>query len=464
MAHVLIIDDEPNICWAFEGFLSDDGHRVSIASTAEAGLSKFANDRPDLMFLDIRLPGLDGLSAIERFRTLGPDVPMIVMTAFGTVETAVRAVKEGAFDYLAKPFDLSQLRTLIDRALATRSKHDRAPHSEQEPDAMVGRSLPMQAIFKQVAMAAACNEPVLITGESGTGKELVARATHRHSAAAKGPFVAVHLAAMPESLVERELFGHEKGAYTGAESARPGLIDLAKGGTIFFDEIAEAPLSIQAKLLRVLDGGEYRAVGGGQERRIEARVIAATNRDLITWSKSGQFRSDLYYRLAVLPIQLPPLRERPDDILPLWDHFMQSIDKSSFVPVEAGSELARRLLHHNWPGNVRELRNVAEHSSRQKRLPVFAAAETASELDSDTGKGLAVAVEAWLNEQVRAGEPTGLYERFQRTVEAPLLQALFAKTGGNQAKMSRILGVHRTTLRGKLRELGLDPSKNEINE
>lgn len=462
MAHVMVLDDESSICWAFRNFLGDDGHRVSVASSAEQGLGRMDADTPDVLFLDVRLPGMDGLAALEVIRGRYPALPVIMMTAHGTIQTAVGAVRGGAFDYLPKPFDVSQARSLVRRALdggrhsGTTGQGVRTPDTEE----LVGRSLPMQRVFKQIALAAACSEPVLITGESGTGKELVARAIHRHGDRADLPLVPVHLAAMPEGLVERELFGHERGAYTGADAARPGLLDRAGGGTVFFDEVAESPPSIQAKLLRVLDGGGYTPVGGGPEKSLKARVVAATNRDLERWVVSGKFRSDLYYRLAVLPIHLPPLRHRPEDILPLWDHCVGRPGGTT----DPSSPLAKRLTAHGWPGNVREIRNAAEHAVRASQggpidldhLPAAVhhagtpAEVVAGELDS--------AVSRWLEGNMRHpdGEGTGLHDRLVRAVEVPLLRAVYTLEGGNQVRMARLLGLHRTTLREKLRRHGLD--------
>jgi two-component system nitrogen regulation response regulator GlnG len=472
MAHVMVLDDEPGICWAFRQFLGDDGHRVTVASTAEQGLERAEADPPDVLFLDVRLPGIDGLTALDRFRATCPGAAVVVMTAHGTMQTAVRAVKGGAFDYLPKPFDLSEARALIARALEARGR----ARAGSEPAApatgpadMVGRSLPMQQIFKQVALAAACAEPVLITGESGTGKELVARAIHRHGERAGEPFVAVHLAALPEGLVERELFGHERGAFTGADAASPGLLDRAGAGTIFFDEVAEAPPSVQAKLLRVLDGGEYRAVGGGAERRLRARVVAATNRDLTAMVRAGTFRADLFYRLAVLPIHLPPLRDRPDDIAALWDHFLDRIAAGTRGPLDPSSPLGRALLAHEWPGNVRELRNAAEHAARAsgpgpigpEHLPPPVRSRPAPD-SVDTP--LAEAVASWARRGLSAGGGADaedrLYEQLIELVEPPLLREARAWASGNQVKMARRLGLHRTTLRQKLRRHGLDPSSD----
>ena len=466
MAHVMVLDDEPSICWAFRNFLGDDGHRVSVASSAEQAIGQMADDAPDVLFLDVRLPGMDGLAALKVIQGLYPALPVIVMTAHGTIQTAVGAVRGGAFDYLSKPFDVAQARTLVRRALergqpaASEGQEVRTPNTEE----MVGQSLPMQRVFKQIALAAACSEPVLITGETGTGKELVACAIHRHSDRANQPLVSVHLAAMPEGLVERELFGHERGAYTGADAARAGLLDRAGEGTIFFDEVAEAPPSIQAKLLRVLDGGGYRPVGGGPEKDLRARIVVATNRDLGQWASSGQFRADLYYRLAVLAIHLPPLRDRPEDILPLWDHFLGRLLDRPVGPTDPSSSLAKHLTARGWPGNVRELRNTAEHAIRASRggpidldhLPT-AVRPAKSHADIVTG-ALESAVSRWLEGSLghSDGEVSDLHDRLVRAVEVPLLRAVHSLAGGNQVRMARLLGLHRTTLREKLRRYGLD--------
>jgi two-component system nitrogen regulation response regulator GlnG len=468
MAHVMVLDDEPSICWAFRNFLSDDGHRVTVASSAEQILDGVASDPPDVLFLDVRLPGMDGLAALEQFRGLWPKTPVIVMTAYGTVQAAVGAVRGGAFDYLPKPFDLAQARALVDRALLCRTtstpKKNPPGAGGSANGVLVGPSAPMQMVFKQVALAAACSEPVLITGESGTGKELVARAIHQHSDRAEAPFVAVHLVAMPESLVERELFGHERGAYTGAEQARPGLFDLAEDGTIFFDEVAEAPASIQAKLLRVLDGGDYRPVGGGTERRLHARVIAATNRDMSESIRSGSFRADLFYRLAVLSIHLPPLRDRREDILVLWEHFWSQIAPTRAGRLDPASPLARHLALHDWPGNVRELRNAVEQAARSSvggPIPAdFVPSTVRPATDPQGTDALDTAVASWARSRLATHEreESDLYEAFLGAVEPALLRTLLAWTGGNQARVARLLGLHRSTLRQKLRRYGLDAS------
>jgi DNA-binding NtrC family response regulator len=469
MAHVMVLDDEPSICWAFRSFLGDDGHRVSIASSAEQALERVGADPPDVFFVDVRLPGIDGLAALGRIRVLCPEAAVIVMTAHGTMETAVGAVRGGAFDYLSKPFNLEQARRLVSRALEARRHGVGETPTPPSSGTLVGRSAPMQMVFKQVALAATCAEPVLITGESGTGKELVARAVHQNSDRARGPFVAVHLAAMPEGLVERELFGHERGAFTGADAGRPGLLDRASGGTIFFDEVAEAPPAIQAKLLRVLDSGEYRAVGGGSERHLNARVVAATNRDLTAWVRTGAFRADLFYRLSVLPIHLPALRDRRDDIPLLWETFLDRSAPGAGHRLDLDGPVAKALLSHDWPGNVRELKNAADYSARASRGFAIAMEHLPASIfdrippTSAASDDLDAAITHWMT--ARLGIPEAddrdLYASFLATVEVPLLRQALSWASGNQARVARRLGLHRTTLRQKLRQYGLEPSKGD---
>ena len=476
MAHVMVVDDEPGICWAFQQFLSDHGHRVSVAATAEQALTLAAVDPPEVVFLDIRLPGEDGLSALGRIRGCCPGAAIVVMTAYGTVETAVQSVRAGALDYLPKPFDLSQILSLVDRALLATAAGQgpvRQPGSQPKPGGsvlLVGQSPALQRVFKQIAVTAACDAPVVITGESGTGKELVARAIHQHGVRSAQPFVPIHLAALPESLIERELFGHERGAFTGADHSQPGLLERAGEGTLFLDEITEATPAVQSKLLRVLDAGDYRRVGGGIERRLEARVLAANNRDILAQVHAGGFRADLYYRLAVLQIAVPPLRERPEDVIALWDYWLNRISPGRHAPLNPGCALAAVLLGYTWPGNVRELKNTVEHAARMcgggligpEHLPSCVLASSPSTSVSPIAatssmETLQANVFAWAREQLAASSPTeletgSLHDQLLDVVEAPLLQATREWAEGNQVRMARRLGLHRTTLREKLRK------------
>ncbi len=363
MSHVLIVDDEESICWGLRRLLTASGHYVDVASSAEEALEIAAQRRPELVVLDVRLPGMDGLSAMVRLQQLAAGAPIVVITAFGNLETAVAAVRGGAFDYLTKPFDVEQVAAVVDRALASTRPSEPLPPdlAAVSGEELLGTSPAMQEVFKRIALVAGSEASVLITGESGTGKELVARAIHRHSRRADKPLVPVNLASLSPTLIESELFGHVRGAFTGAETARQGLLELANSGTVFFDELGEIPLSVQVKLLRVLEQREVTPVGGTRAHECSFRVIAATNRDLQTEFQQGRFRQDLYFRLAVFEIPLPPLRERAEDIPLLAERFLQRAlpGQSARLTPQAVDELRRR----SWPGNVRELRNAVEHGA-----------------------------------------------------------------------------------------------------
>src|SRR5438067_3079358 len=356
---ILIIDDEEAVCWALRRAFERAGYRVAVASSAEEGLDVAGRVAPDAVILDVRLPGMDGLSALGRLREITRNAPVIVITAHGNLSTAVRAVEGGAFDYLAKPFDLSQALDAVARALASRTRPVEEPTPTLEPgeEELVGRSPAMQGVFKRIALVAPTDASVLITGESGTGKELVARAVHRHSLRKNRPFLPVHVAAMNPNLVESELFGHVKGAFTGAAQAKPGLLALADGGTVFLDELGDIPLPVQAKLLRVLEHQEILPVGGSAPTQINVRVLAATHSDLLKQVNAGQFRHDLYFRLNVFEVHLPALRDRPEDIPLLCDPLLRAFGASPTLPDGTAAYLRSRT----WPGNVRELRNALEH-------------------------------------------------------------------------------------------------------
>ncbi len=342
MSHVLIVDDEESICWGLERLLHEAGHRVSIAASAEDGLSLAESGRPDLVVLDVRLPGMDGLTAMARFAKAAASAPIVVITAFGNLDTAVRALGNGAFDYLAKPFDLEQAAAVMERALAHRRESKAtspvSSHAIEVSDELLGTSPAMQEVFKRIALVAPTDAAVLITGESGTGKELAARAIHRHSLRSGQPFVPINLASLSPTLVESELFGHVRGAFTGAETSRQGLLELASGATVFFDEAADIPANVQVKLLRVLEQHEVTPVGDTRPRPSAFRVIAATSRDLRREFQAGGFRQDLYFRLAVFEISLPSLCQRVEDIPILAQRF-----RTTFGPAgDAGGPLDRR--------------------------------------------------------------------------------------------------------------------------
>jgi DNA-binding NtrC family response regulator len=459
MSHLLIVDDEEAICWGLQRLATRAGHTVDLAPSAEVGFEAAARHAPDMIVLDVRLPGLDGLSAMERFKSIAPAAPMVVITAFGNLETAVAAVHNGAFDYLTKPFDLEQASTVIERALehAQRAaKADNLPLIDDVPDEILGKSPAMQEVFKRIALVAASDASVLITGESGTGKELVARAIHRHSNRSTRPFIPVHLAALSPTLVESELFGHVKGAFTGAGVSRAGMLELADGATAFFDEAGDIPPGTQVKMLRVLEQHELTPVGDTRVRRTNFRTIAATSRDLRKDFRTGSFRQDLYFRLATFEIVLPPLRERIDDIPLLAERFLRRVTPAG-QPVANLSDIALvELCRRAWPGNVRELRNAVEHAALVARGAVIGCEHLPPplELDGsnvDPASQLREAVRRWASQQLVDGQlPTNLYEDFLAQVEPALFDTVLAITSNNRAAAAEVLGIHRATLRKKL--------------
>ena len=469
MSHVLVVDDEPAICWGFRELLRGDGHDVTIASSAEEMLQVAGPCQPDAVILDVRLPGQDGLSVMSQLRDLIGDAPVVVITAFGNLETAVRAVEEGAFDYLTKPFDLDDAADVIRRALQARtSVRSPAPQIELEEsdEPLIGSSPAMQTVFRQIALVAQSDASVLISGESGTGKELVARAIHRHSPRKSGPFVPISLAAWQPAAVEGELFGVAKGAGSGSEPARKGLLESASCGTVLLDGISDVPVSVQVKLLRAIEQQEILPVGGSRPKPVDFRVIAATDRELRVLMDSGEFRDDLFFRLSVVHIELPPLRERAEDIPPLARLFLRQCcgadEKSSKrLSTAALCELGGR----SWPGNVRELRNAVEHAAIMSRgesieisdLPPAATRTSAG--DGGASELLQREVTRWAAEQIQPLDATtteaSLYEDFIRVVEPPLLKAVLDRCGHNRAAAARLLGLHRATLRQKLKNHGI---------
>ena len=467
MSTILIVDDEPTICWALQRALAEEGHEVTTSATAEDALAQVNNAVPDVIMMDVRLPGMDGLSALEQLRMQVPNTPVVIITAFGNLDTAVQAIHRGAFEYLTKPFDLDQAIAVIRRAL-----HGRTP---DEPDVdvlstgsdldqkLLGSSPQMQRIYRDIAIVADRDVPVLITGESGTGKELVAAAIHQYSERASGPFVPVCIPAMSESVLESELFGHAKGAFTGAVESREGLINAAHRGTAFFDEIGEVSIATQVKLLRVLESKAVTPVGGNEPRQSDFRLLAATNRNLEAMVKAGTFREDLYYRLNVYQIEIPPLRARPDDIPVLARHFMTLLDPQGNVSL---SEAALdELRSRRWNGNVRELRNAIEHAVIVTRsgtisadsfpAPMISAAEPL-----EAGESFASVVRNWFrsrtDSRASVSDIVNLNEEFLAEAEPVMLVEALRLSNENRQEAARILGMHRQTLREKLRKYDLD--------
>jgi two-component system nitrogen regulation response regulator GlnG len=460
--HILIVDDEEAVCWSLQRALSREGHDVAVAASAEQAFASMARRRPDAVILDVRLPGLDGLSALARMRETSLDVPVVVITAHGNLPTAVRAVEAGAFDYLVKPFDLNQALDAVNRALQRRPAAGPAPEAEAPaagPEEIVGTGPAMQQVFKRIALVAPRDACVLILGESGTGKELVARAIHRYSKRRDAPFLPVHVAALNPNLVESELFGHVRGAFTGAAQARAGLLALADGGTVFLDELADIPPAVQVKLLRVLEHNEVLPVGGTQPQRLDVRVLGATHQDLSRAVAEGRFRHDLFFRLNVFQVVLPPLRERPEDVGPLAEHFLRRFEPRA-LPLPA--ETLRFLQALPWFGNVRELRNALEHAAIVARggplLPEHFPPVGGGPSLASPAEQLAATVRKWLADRVRAAggaAPTDLYAELLRCVEPALLDEVMRRTQGNRWAAAGWLGLNRATVRKKLGLYGL---------
>ncbi len=453
---VLVVDDEPAICWGLEKMLVQDGYRVLTASSAEEGLTLAREHTPALVLLDVRLPGEDGISALPKFRQATADAPVIVMTAFGDLAVAVGAVQNGASDYLTKPFSLEDAGTAIRRTLRARKEapQSNADAATDDPSMLVGKSRAMQQVFRQIALVADSDLSVLVSGETGTGKELVAAAIHRHSGRCQKPYLAIAPVTLNESVIESELFGHVKGAFTGAAEDRQGLFELADGGTVLLDEIADLPMSAQVKLLRVIEQGEFTAVGDVRPRKCDTRVIAATNRDLQRAVDEGRFREDLLYRLAAVSIRLPPLRQRKDDVAPLCKFFLRRIGYPA-ADAAIDQPLAAALSERDWWGNVRELRNAVEHASviargRPLELSDFPPPQAARQKAGQTF----AAIQAWTAEQLSGADESShdLYERFLSATEPALLQTVLEHTGGNRAAAAELLGIHRGTLRDRLKK------------
>jgi DNA-binding NtrC family response regulator len=455
-ARIAVLDDEPRMVEVLAMVLRSEGHEVDPFSSAEAALAAVGETTYDLLITDLKMPGPDGLDVLRRARAARPGLPVVLLTAHATVATAVAALREGAFDYVEKPFDNDALRALVERALETsrlarENRYLRAEvRSRYAPDAMVTESPRMKEALDLARRAAASRSTVLVTGESGTGKELVARAVHFLSDRVGGPFVAANCKAFAPGVLESELFGHERGAFTGADRSRAGLFERADGGTLFLDEIGEVGPDFQAKLLRVLQERSVVRVGGAQERRVDVRLVAATNRDLRAEIASGRFREDLYFRLAVIPIQLPPLRERPEDVLPLARHFLAKWSRErerselSFAP-----EVEAWLVRQRWPGNVRELENAIERGVVLARGACIGLDDL---LVDERAEGPAAAAPAGVAPGSASGQ--GL-QAFLDEAAAQRIRVVLAECGGTRVEAARRLGIDRATLYRLMRRYGI---------
>ena len=467
---VLIADDEPSIRFVLQEVLEGLGHSVMAVEDGDAAARELGGERYDLAFLDIRMPGPTGIEVLEQHRAAGGDVAIVIITAQNLLENAVESMKAGALDYLVKPFALAEVKALTEKALSTRALKEevrslrRAVGRAVAPgaDRLVGSSPALLEIFKTVGKVAPRNVPVLITGESGTGKELVAHAIHAASPRADGPFIAINAAAIPRELLESELFGHERGAFTGAISARAGRFREASGGTLFLDEIGDMPVDLQAKLLRVLQSGEVMPVGGRDLERVDVRIVAATHRDLDERVRGGEFREDLLYRLRVVPMSIPPLRERSEDIRTLALHFNERYaPELAEGPVSLPEASIARLKRHDWPGNVRELENAIKRALVLSTNDVLAPEEfeflAARAEKTISEPSLEVLVMREVESLFDTGEePSNVYHRVQERIERPLLEAILDRTQGNQIRAAALLGINRNTLRKKITELGIE--------
>jgi two-component system nitrogen regulation response regulator GlnG len=463
-ANILVIDDEEAICFAFQRYFGPRGYGVRVASTGAAGLADYAKQPAVVVFLDVRLPDADGIDVLTQLCERDPNARVVVITAYGSLETVTRAIRGRAFDYLVKPIDLDRAAELVAQALASRqaASRDAVPPPASGPNdeiTLVGRAPAMQEVYKRIGRVAESDSAVLILGNTGTGKELVARAIHQHSRRRTGPFVAVNCGALPENLVESELFGYVRGAFTGAAADKPGRFEAADGGTLFFDEIGELPRAAQVKLLRFLDTQTVERLGSVLPIRLDVRVLAATNSDLAGAMAAGRFREDLYYRLAVIQIALPPLAARTEDILPLAHHFLVQRTPRDQEPPILSREAAAMLKTYTWPGNVRELRNAIEHAVAASgggpilpaHLPESVRREPAMpRADSPTG------LDAAISKVIDTAASSASYRQILDRLEEALIRRALAEAGGNQSAAAARLGLHRNTLRNKLRDLGID--------
>jgi len=468
---VLVADDDSAIRTVLNRALARAGYVVRSTSNAATLWRWVSQGEGEVVVTDVVLPDENAFDMLPRIRKSRPELPIIVMSAQNTLMTAITATERGAYEYLPKPFDLNELINVVGRALSEqkpRAGGVTGPGQPEQQMPLIGRSQAMQEIYRTVARLIQTDLTVMIVGESGTGKELVARALHDFGARRRGPFVAINMAAIPQDLIESELFGHEKGAFTGAATRSAGRFEQAEGGTLFLDEIGDMPMAAQTRLLRVLQEGEFTTVGGTMAIKTNVRIIAATNRDLSRQIEQGLFREDLFYRLNVVPIRLPPLRERTEDIPDLVRHFLSKAEEEGLPPKSIDPDAFERLRRHRWPGNVRELENLVRRLAAlysQESITAAVVDAELSEADDHSADALSQAtslgdyLERHLNDYFAGfGDglpPPGLYNRFLREVEDPLLRVALAATAGNQIKASEMLGINRNTLRKKIRDLDI---------
>lgn len=467
MNRILIIDDDDQLRKSFHKLLTEEGYRVQSAASGESGLQVLSGGLPDLVILDNRLPGMNGLEVFQEIHRIEPKLPVIVMTAYGTTETAIEATKLGAYDYILKPFDIPKLLDVIRQALDA-GRFMRSPvaldASPQEAveEAIIGRSAAMQEVYKAIGRVASTDATILIRGESGTGKELVARAVYQHSARCARPFLVINCVAIPDTLLESELFGYEKGAFTGATHRRVGKIEQADGGTVFLDEIGDMPLNLQAKILRLVQDKRIEHLGGRETIPVDVRIVAATNRDLEAAIEAGTFREDLYYRLKVVTIWLPPLRQRTEDIPLLTEYFLSRHGREVGAENHGISSGAMEmLLGYHWPGNVRELSNTIQKAvifNRGARLEVRDIAQAIGLSATREAPGPVdeeAAFRRWIRARLLAGPAENRFDDCIDHISSLMIGEALNMTGGNRSQAAKLLGMSRPTLHSKIDRYGL---------
>ena len=452
---VWIVDDDRSIRWVFEKALQREGIACRLFESATDALEQLTRDPPQVVVSDIRMPGVSGITLLERIRADHPQVPVIIMTAYSDLESAVSAFQGGAFEYLPKPFDVDAALELIRKALdESRRNTDKAEPEEEVPE-MLGQAPAMQEVFRAIGRLSQSHATVLITGESGSGKELVARALHRHSPRSSRPFIAINTAAIPRDLLESELFGHERGAFTGAQTTRQGRFEQAEGGTLFLDEIGEIDLNTQVKLLRAIGERTIERLGSNKPLKVDVRVVAATNKDLSEMVREGTFRDDLFFRLNVVSIAMPPLRSRKEDIVLLVDAFLKEFtEENGKAPMELTAEAMQWLLDYEWPGNVRELRTVIEHGVVMSNTPKIGVRHLPMFLRDDSLRDLrgGGTPKPKTSVVVPSSEPEDL--NLARTEER-LIRLALDRTGDHRTEAAKLLGISRRTMQRKLKEMGL---------
>ncbi|MDT8440728.1 MAG: nitrogen regulation protein NR(I) [Desulfuromonadales bacterium] len=472
---ILVADDEESIRWVLSRSLGKQGYQVDLAENGDQAFNMLRAGRYDMALLDIKMPGRTGLDLLDKLQQISPNTLVVIMTAESSMKNAVEAMKRGAYDYLTKPFDLDALDAIIVKAGKASTMTDQVTRLKAElkeryqlERAIIGESAPMQTVYKTLGKIAPSDVTVLICGESGTGKELIARAVHFNSPRLGKPFVAINCAAIPGELLESELFGHEKGAFTGATERKAGKFEQANGGTLFLDEIGDMPLELQAKLLRVLQEREITRTGGSTTIRVDVRVVAATNQNLKEKVRAREFREDLFYRLNVVPIDLPPLRERREDLPALIDYFIGKAKQQYGTPARGISKEARQLLNsHDWPGNIRELENTIQRAALLSPDATLETDDFPELLNRPSADGQPASLEGLIAKklqdslaQIDLHEMNNLYDMVLHQMERPLINIVLQRTRGNQVKAAEVLGINRNTLRKKIQTLKIELKRN----